>query len=80
MSLEGELFLISLIEVPIDEVKIRDEHIHWPDLLEEEKMPRIDGVLAICDVTDGNSVRHMPRLLRKCPVLLINVCNMHNFT
>ena len=60
----------------MDDIKILEENIHWPELLEKEKMPHIDGVLAICDVTDRNSVRDMPRLLGKCPVLLINVYNV----
>ena len=80
MSLEGELFLISLIEVPMDDIKVLADQIHWPESLEEEKMPRVDGVLAICDVTDRNSVRDMPRLLGKCSVLLINVCSVCSFT
>jgi hypothetical protein len=65
MSLEGDLFLISLVEVPMDEVEVVGDQIKWPGELEDIEMPHIDGVLMVCDATDRMSVKHIPKFLGK---------------
>ncbi|MCJ1246294.1 hypothetical protein MMC30_003500 [Trapelia coarctata] len=63
MSLEGDVFLISLIEVPMEEIEVVGDQIYWPDMLEDVEMPQIDGVLVVCDVTERRSVKDIPKLL-----------------
>ena len=63
MSLEGDVFLIKLVEIPISTLEVVAEQICWPDILEQEAVPRIDGVLALYDVTERQSIRKIPKLL-----------------
>ena len=64
MSLEGEIFLISLIEVQLDEIKIFGDHkIDWPTNTGNTDASRVDGVLALYDVTEPNSISRIPDLL-----------------
>ncbi|MCJ1418974.1 hypothetical protein MMC32_005325 [Xylographa parallela] len=63
MSLEGDVFLIKLVEIPINTVEVVAERICWPEFLGQEVVPRIDGVLALYDVTERQSIRNIPKLL-----------------
>ena len=65
MSLEGDIFVISLIEVCADHIEVAEnQEVRWPKCIEPEReMPRIDGVLAVCDITDQSSVACIPDLL-----------------
>ena len=63
MSLEGDVFLIKLVEIPIHTLEVLVDQIGWPDAIEQEVVPRIDGVLALYDVTERQSIRNIPELL-----------------
>jgi len=63
MSLEGDVFLISLAEVPMEEIEVVGDQIYWPDTLEDVEMPQVDGILVVCDVTERRSVKDIPKLL-----------------
>lgn len=63
MSLEGDVFLISLAEVPMEEIEVVGDQIYWPDMLEDVEMPQVDGILVVCDVTERRSVKDIPKLL-----------------
>ncbi|MCJ1403974.1 hypothetical protein MMC11_007198 [Xylographa trunciseda] len=67
MSLEGDVFLIKLVEIPINTLEVLADQIRWPDLLDQEVVPRIDGVLALYDVTERQSIRNIPKLLVTTP-------------
>lgn len=69
MSLEGDVFLISLVEVPMEEVEVVGDQIYWPDMLEDAEMPQVDGVLVVCDVTERRSVKDIPKLLGEFAML-----------
>ncbi|MCJ1433150.1 hypothetical protein MMC27_002509 [Xylographa pallens] len=63
MSLEGDVFLIKLVEIPINTLEVVADRICWPEVLGQEVVPRIDGVLALYDVTERQSIRNIPKLL-----------------
>jgi len=67
MSLEGDVFLISLLEVPMEEIEVVGDQIYWPDMLEDVEMPQVDGILVVCDVTERRSVKDIPKLLGELP-------------
>lgn len=64
VSLEGKISVVRLIEIEIASVNITTEQkVLWPDRLGEHNVPDIDGVLAMYDVMDQNSVAPMPNIL-----------------
>ncbi|MCJ1313387.1 hypothetical protein MMC25_007065 [Agyrium rufum] len=66
MSLEGELFLVGLIEMHLDEFDLNDNGFQWPEKLGSTPIPKIDGVLVLYDVTESKSTGPVPRLLHVC--------------
>ena len=67
MSLEGQIFLINLVEMQLDEIGIgEDETICWPQIHAIERIPSVDGVLALYDVTERSSISLIPKFLSKC--------------
>lgn len=74
MSLEGDVFLISLIELQLDEVIVTDHSISWPDSVREAGLSRVDGVLALYDVTERDTLSGIPNLLSESPMAAICVC------
>lgn len=67
MSLDGVIYLVKLLEVPLDEVGIVDDsRIAWPDEIGEAPMPTVDGVLALFDISDSDSIVDVPEVLSKC--------------
>ena len=66
MSLEGELFRITLMELQLDDLTIRrDQDIEWPESLGSKLMPKVDGVLALYDIANKNSFSAIPLLISK---------------
>lgn len=64
VSLEGVLIRIRLLEVQLSDVKIWDnQRVEWPQRLGEQNTPRIDGALALYDVTDQGSTARVPEVL-----------------
>ncbi len=58
------IYVVRLCEVLIDDITITDSsNITWPTLFDEEKLPHIDGVLILYDVTNGDSVIEIPDIL-----------------
>ena len=66
MSIDGEEYTVRLIELPFDELDFDlDNHITWPDMADNRPMPPIDGVLALYDVMNKESLADVPETLRK---------------
>jgi hypothetical protein len=66
MSLDGVVYVVRLYEVLIDDITIADTgRIAWPQQIGNEKLPAVDGVLVLYDVTDGESVAEIPDILCK---------------
>ena len=63
MSLEGEVFLINLLEMPLSSVDVTDQVVTWPGSVGDVEVSRPDGVLALYDVTDKRSMSQVPMLL-----------------
>jgi hypothetical protein len=66
MSLDGVVYIVRLFEVLIDDITINDsKQVAWPKLSNKQKLPDIDGVLMLYDVTNVESVLEIPDVLRK---------------
>ena len=66
MSLEGQVFLINLIEIQLEQITVSEEEkIHWPNTDVKGDSLNIDGVLALYDVTKQESISRIPKLLSK---------------
>lgn len=64
VSLEGKISIVRLLELDIEDVEVTaDQKVHWPERVENQSMPEIDGVLALYDVMDQSSIHPMPNLL-----------------
>ena len=63
MSLDGNIFLVCLVELQLDNVTVDNDELFWPDSVEEVELPNFDGVLALYDVTQKESFSRIPGLL-----------------
>ena len=64
VSLEGKIYLVRLLELGLDEVEItEEEEVRWPRKVGDQSMLDIDGVLAVYDVMNQNSIAALPELL-----------------
>jgi len=64
IPIDGSVYLVRLLELPIEEIEIDDdETINWPDTIEDKMMPPVDGALALYDVQDRRSVEELPDML-----------------
>jgi hypothetical protein len=68
MSLDDVVYLVRLVEVSLDDVVVTEsDRITWPKSLKGIDLPPIDGVLALYDVTNQESITGIPDLLRWSP-------------
>ena len=69
MSVDGHVYVVRLFELGFDQVEFgsnqEDEDIVWPEKLGDFVIPRIDGALALYDVTNQNSLAEVPSALSK---------------
>ena len=63
MSLDGVIYLVKLIEIPLDEIVLSKGRVIWPKTVDGQPMPPVDGVMILYDVTTRNSVSEFPGLL-----------------
>lgn len=68
ISLDGNDYLVRLLELPIDDVDIDDDDntVAWPDTIDSKIMPKIDGALTLYDVQDRGSLEDIPQMLSEC--------------
>jgi GTPase SAR1 family protein len=69
MSLEGDVFLISLIEIQLQDVDVAENAILWPHWVQQAGVSHVDGVLALYDVTERDTLSGIPGLLSMSPVI-----------
>jgi hypothetical protein len=63
MSLEGDVFMINLTEIRLGDVSVDDDYlVTWPHL-KDASSQRIDGVLALYDVSRRDTLGGIPDLL-----------------
>jgi hypothetical protein len=68
MSLDDVVYLVRLVEMPLDAIAITESNrIKWPKSLKGVEVPPVDGVLALYDVTNQQSINGIPDLLRWSP-------------
>ena len=68
MSLEGEVFLITLIEIQLNDLEVSEDYkINWPNSVGDVDVTRVNGVLALYDITEQNSITHIPNFLSELP-------------
>lgn len=68
MSLDDVVYLVRLVEMSLDAIVITESNrINWPKSLKGIEVPPIDGVLALYDVTNQQSISGIPDLLRWSP-------------
>ena len=64
VSLDGKISIVRLLELGVEDLEItRAGKLRWPEKLEDQMMPHVDGVLAIYDVMDQNSIAPLPQML-----------------
>jgi len=70
MSLDDVVYLVRLVEMSLDAIVITESNqINWPKSLKGIEVPPVDGVLALYDVTNQQSISGIPDLLRWSPPL-----------
>jgi hypothetical protein len=68
MSLDDVVYLVRLVEMSLDAIVITENNrINWPKSLKGIEVPPVDGVLALYDVTNQQSITGIPDLLRWSP-------------
>ena len=64
VSLDGVISIVRLLELGIQDLEVTtDGGLRWPERVEDQVMPNIDGVLAIYDVMDQNSIAPLTQIL-----------------
>lgn len=71
MSLEGVVYVVRLLEISLQEITFDgSEHLVWPQSLDDQALPIIDGVIVLHDVTNPSSITECSRILSECyPIL-----------
>ena len=68
MSLDDVVYLVRLVEISLDDIVLSESKgIKWPKSLKGIDIPPVDGVLALYDVTNQESITGIPDLLRWSP-------------
>ncbi|KAL2218807.1 ras guanyl-nucleotide exchange factor RasGEF [Thermoascus aurantiacus ATCC 26904] len=64
MSLEGVVYVVRLLEISLQEITFDgSEHLVWPQSLDDQALPIIDGVIVLHDVTNPSSITECSRIL-----------------
>ena len=67
IPIDGSVYLVRLLELPIDDVDIDDDDtVSWPDTIENKMMPKVDGALTLYNVKDKGSFEDIPDMLSEC--------------
>ncbi|KAK0290907.1 hypothetical protein LTR35_001628 [Friedmanniomyces endolithicus] len=64
IPIDGNVYLVRLLELPIDDVDIdEDDIVTWPDTIADKVMPRVDGAIALYNVQDKHTFDDIPEVL-----------------
>ena len=70
MSLDGVIYLVRLIEMPLDEIGLSGKgRMNWPSFTDGQPTPPIDGVMILYDVTNRRSTLNFQNLLSESSIL-----------
>ena len=71
IHVDGNLYLVRLLEMPIDDVDIDDDDtVTWPDTIADKLTPKVDGAIALYNVQDKETFEDIPEVLSECCCLL----------
>ncbi|KAK5017057.1 hypothetical protein LTR16_000609 [Cryomyces antarcticus] len=66
IPINGTPYTVRLLEIPFDDIEVEeDARISWPDVVNDEEMPPLDGALALYDVMNKDSLADIPEMLRQ---------------
>lgn len=66
MSIDGNVYVVRLIELSFSELDLDNEsRICWPDTVNAQPMPYIDGAFTLYDVMNKESLVQVPETLSK---------------
>ena len=66
MSIDGIVYVVRLIELSFSELDLDNEsRICWPDSVNAQPMPYIDGAFTLYDVMNKESLVQVPETLSK---------------
>ncbi|KAK3675063.1 hypothetical protein LTR78_004997 [Recurvomyces mirabilis] len=60
---DGSVYLVRLLELPINDVDVDDETVTWPDAIEDLPMPKVDGAITLYDISDKETLKDVPGVL-----------------
>ncbi|KAL1305056.1 hypothetical protein AAFC00_001994 [Neodothiora populina] len=64
VTIENGPCLVRLVELSIADVDIEDDgEVKWPNSVGDSRMPRVDGVLTLYDISDKASFQDVPETL-----------------
>lgn len=64
LPIDGNTYVVRLVELHFDDVEIEgDNAITWPSTIESRRIPKIDGVLTLYDVSDRTSFKDVPEII-----------------
>ena len=64
MTIDGGYYVVRFLELSTSDMQIRDrKSIEWPETIDDLPMPRIDGAVAVYDVTSEKSLEYVPEIL-----------------
>ena len=64
MSLDGTIYVVRLIELGYNDLDLDDDQcVCWPDTIDGQPVPTIDGAFTLYDVTNRDSLIQMPETL-----------------
>ena len=64
MTIDGGYYVVRFIEMTFNEVQTGE--IKWPETIDELATPRIDGAIAVYDVSNRDSLAPIPGMLSAC--------------
>ncbi|CCU77281.1 unnamed protein product [Blumeria hordei] len=70
--IDNVAFMLSLIELGLESLSVNPgQKIDWPNEINGQIVPRIDGALVLCDVQNKESIQNMPEMLNELVVSLL---------
>jgi predicted kinase len=67
MRIDEGYYVVRFLEMTFNDIHIGERNtIKWPETIDDYATPRIDGAVAIYDVTNGDSLTPVPEISSQC--------------
>jgi hypothetical protein len=67
MAIDEGYYVVRFLEMSFNDIHITERNtIKWPETVDDYATPRIDGAVAIYDVTNGESLTPVPEITSWC--------------